>query len=81
MISINFLLHCTSPVYATLIYHILVAAHELDICTPATAHHPNFSHLLYAAGGAGGGWGMLVGAGLGILDAVGAGWEGGACRG
>ena len=44
-----------SPVYATLIYHILVPAHGPDICTAVTAHHPNFSHLLYAAGDAGGG--------------------------
>jgi hypothetical protein len=35
-----------APVCATLIYHILVAAHKPDICTPATAHHPNFSHML-----------------------------------
>ena len=34
------------PVYATLIYHILVPAHGPDICTPATAHHPNFGHML-----------------------------------
>ena len=34
------------PVCATLIYHILVTAHKPDICTPATAHHPNFSHML-----------------------------------
>jgi hypothetical protein len=44
-----------APVYATLIYHILVPAHGPDICTAVTAHHPNFSHLLYAAGDAGGG--------------------------
>ena len=31
-----------SPVYATLIYHILVPAHGPDICTAVTAHHPNF---------------------------------------
>ena len=46
-----------APVYATLIYHILVPAHGPDICTAVTAHHPNFSHLLYAARDAGGGWG------------------------
>jgi hypothetical protein len=44
-----------APVYATLIYHILVPAHGPDICTAVTAHHPNFSHLLYAARDAGGG--------------------------
>jgi hypothetical protein len=31
-----------APVYATLIYHILVPAHGPDICTAVTAHHPNF---------------------------------------
>jgi hypothetical protein len=32
---------------ATLIYHILVTAHKLDISTMELTHHPNFSHMLY----------------------------------
>ena len=36
----------TTPVCATLIYHIPVTAHKPHICTPGTAHHPNFSHML-----------------------------------
>ena len=31
---------------AIFLYEIPVTAHKPDICTPGTAHHPNFSHML-----------------------------------
>ena len=40
---------------AIFLYEMLAPAHGPDICTAVTAHHPNFSHLLYAARDAGGG--------------------------
>ena len=33
-------------IVARFLYEIPVTAHKLDISTPATAHHPNFSHML-----------------------------------
>ena len=39
------------PVYATLIYHILITAQQSDWSTVETAHHPNFSHMLYGCWG------------------------------
>ena len=35
-----------TAIVARFLYEIPVTAHKLDICTPATAHHPNFSHML-----------------------------------
>ena len=49
----------STPVCATLIYHIMVAAHKLDISTAELAHHPNFSHMLYGCRGCQGWVGLL----------------------
>ena len=35
-----------SAMLAIFLYEIPVTAHKPDICTPGTAHHPKFSHML-----------------------------------
>ena len=70
-----------TAIVARFLYEILVTAHKLDIFRPATAHHPNFSHMLVLLLGSLEYIYYINGGRIGYFRCCGCWWEGGACRG
>ena len=66
---------------AIFLYQILGIACKPDLCILATAHHPKFSHMPVWLPGMPGVGGCVCRGGIGVLDAVGAGKEGGGAGG